>query len=68
MQDRISVVEAADEADCHDWTVRKYLRRGVIEGLKDASGKIWLHPDTPRQIREHMRSFGGPGGRPLPQP
>ena len=68
MQDRLTVYEVANEADCTHWTVRNYLRRGVIEGLKDSGGKWWLHPDTPQQIREHMRENGGPGGMPLIAP
>ena len=68
MQDRISIIECSDQAGCHPGTTRNYLRRGVIEGLKDPWGKWWLHPDTPRKIREHMRENGGPGGMPLIAP
>ncbi len=65
MQDRLSIDETAAQAGCHHTTVRDYLRRGVIEGLRGPRGKWSLHPDAPRQIREYMAEHGGPGGMPM---
>jgi len=68
MQDRLTVDQVAAEAGCTHWTVRNYLRRGVIEGLRGPRGQWWLRLDAPQQIREHMAAHGGPGGMSLIPP
>ncbi len=65
MQDRLTVDEVAAQAGCTHWTVRNYLRKGVIEGLRGRRGQWFFALDAPRQVREHMARHGGPGGMPL---
>ena len=62
---RMSIEQTANVAACSHWTVRRYLKLGVISGLKDKQGTWSLDPDTPAKIRQHLEQHGGPGGRPL---
>ena len=68
MKGKRDIIDTARRVPCSDWTVRRYLYRGVIQGEKDGFGKIWLAQGAVHAIRRHMQAFGGPGGRPMPRP
>ena len=65
MSKGLSIPEVARAVPCSHWTVRAYLKQGIIHGTRDERGWWQLGPDVPRQIRTHMAAHGGPGGRPL---
>ena len=61
----LTIEELAREADCSHWTIRRYLKRGIVKGLKDQSGTWQIDPSAAPEIRHHLEQHGGPGGRPL---
>ncbi len=65
MREGLSIPEVARAVPCSHWTVRAYLKRGIVCGTRDERGRWQMGPETPRQVREHMNAHGGPGGRPL---
>ena len=68
MRNRLTVKQVSAQANCTDGTVRKYMRRGVIEGLRDPRGRLSFDEDAPKKVRGHMAAHGGPGGRSLLAP
>ena len=65
MIEGLNIKEVARAVPCSHWTVRAYLKRGIIHGTRDERRRWHLGSDIPRQIRDHLAMHGGPGGRPL---
>jgi hypothetical protein len=61
----LDIDELAQEADCVHWTIRRYVKLGIVTGWKDKRGKWHFDPGEADKIRRRMRERGGPGGRPL---
>ncbi len=61
----MTIDEIAREAGCSHWTVRRYLKRGTIEGLKDHRGTWHMERSAVRKIQRQLEQHGGPGGRSL---
>ena len=60
-----TIEEIAREADCSHWTVRRYLKRGIIKGFRNNLGAWRFEDSVVQDIRRHMEQHGGPAGRPL---
>lgn len=63
----LTIRQVADEAGVSEITVRRYAKHGVVKIFRDEKHQIWLKPDAPLKVREHLFAHGGPGGRPLPR-
>ena len=61
----ITLPEAAHAAGVSYWTVRRYVRRQIIEALRDHRGQWRVDRSAVEVIQRHHRNHGGPGGRPL---
>ena len=59
------IEDFAREVGCSHWTIRRYLKRGIVKGLKDDRGTWHFEPGAAPKIRRHLEQHGGPGGRPL---
>ena len=60
MNKGLSIKEVARAVPCSHWTVRSYLKRGIIRGVQDERGRWCLSVDAPRQARSHLVAHGGP--------
>lgn len=60
-----TIEEIARVAGCSHWTVRKYIRRGIIRGLRNNLGAWRFEDSVAQDIRRQMEQHGGPAGRPL---
>ena len=60
-----NLFEAEAEEDMSHWTLRRYLRKGVIKGHK-IDGQWYLGKKEQAKARRHFEQYGAPGGRPLP--
>lgn len=61
-----TIPEVAAAAGVSYWTVRRYVRRGVVTAYRDQRGQLRLEPEAAEKVRQRYRAHGGPGGRPLP--
>lgn len=65
MNKGLSIIEVARAVPCSHWTIRAYLKRGIIRGVQNECGRWELSADALRQARSHLAAHGGPAGRPL---
>ena len=63
-----SIGDIAQEVGCSHWTIRRYLKRGIVRGFQGNRGKWYLEPGEVPKIRRHLEQHGGPGGRSLIAP
>ena len=63
-----NIPDTSKRVPCSDWTVRSYLKRGIVKGYKGKYGAWYLDYDAVDKIRRHMAAHGGPAGRSLMAP
>lgn len=61
----LTIRQVAIAAGVAELTVRRYIKRGVIDAFRDDRGRFLMRPDAPKKVREHLLEHGGPGGAPL---
>jgi hypothetical protein len=60
-----NIEETAEQVPCSPWTVRRYLKRGIVKGYRGKRGAWYLDRGAAAKIRHHLEQHGGPGGRAL---
>jgi len=60
-----TIEEIAKAAGCSHWTVRRYIRRGIVKGFRNNLGAWRFEDSAADDIRRHMEQNGGPAGIPL---
>ena len=63
MKNMPTITEAASLTGASHWTIRRYLKLGIIESILDGNQKR-LKPGSIGKIRKRLLEHGGPGGRP----
>lgn len=67
MREMPTINEAAAAVPCSHWTIRRYLRMGIVEAVRDGN-RLRLKPGSIKTIRRRLLEHGGPGGMPLRRP